>query len=363
MMLLGAAALLAAPDGSYPVKRSLELAELSHKEQEQRLSADLHSAVVAMQAELGDLAAETTSATAPIRGATTLATAESQRPASHAASYHIKRSLELAELSKKEQDLRLSADLRKQMEGLQAGLKTLSSSLAVKGSVATSGGTAGTNAAHGSHATHSPPSFHRARLISLRQQAEELSGRRLSEGIRQALHSAEEQAARDRAALSEARGNRMRQLVHDHHEANENMRRRLRKLKGATSLVGGEPGGEAPAIAAAVPSTHEAALSGLEASLAKTNQLIHELRRRGEACEKAESHAHHKLASAVSAHTTAQKLADSLATGGAVHTTVTKKAASTITSNLAKKLDAQAEAAVEKKTHACQLGELVVERD
>ena len=117
---------------------------------------------------------------------------------------------------------------------------------------------------------------------------------------------------------------------------------RLRKLKGATSLVGGEPGGEAPAIAAAVPSTHEAALSGLEASLAKTNQLIHELRRRGEACEKAESHAHTSLPRRLGPH---KKLADSLATGGAVHTTVTKKAASTITSNLAKKLDAQAEAA------------------
>ena len=245
MMLLGAAALLAAPDGSYPVKRSLELAELSHKEQEQRLSADLHSAVVAMQAELGDLAAETTSATPPIRGATTLATAESQRPASHAASYHIKRSLELAELSKKEQDLRLSADLRKQMEGLQAGLKTLSSSLAVKGSVATSGGTAGTNAAHGSHATHSL-------LVSTGRASSACASKPRSErppaveGIRQALHGAEEQAACDHAALSEARGNRMRQLVHDHHEANENMRRRLRKLKGATSLVGGEPGGRRP---------------------------------------------------------------------------------------------------------------------
>ena len=48
-----------------------------------------------------------------------------------------------------------------------------------------------------------------------------------------------------------------------------------------------------------------------------------------------------------------QKLADSLATGGAVHTTVTKKAAS-ITSNWPRSSTPRRRLP-EKKTHACQL--------
>ena len=186
---LGAAALLAAPD-SYP--RSLELAELSHKEQEQRLSADLHSAVVAIFGDLaGDFGDGAHQRRDHARDGRVAAPGVTRGGLPHQA-------LARARRAQQEGAGSPSECRPAKANGGSAGGTQSTLELARRQAVATS---------RHSHATHSPPSFHRARLISLRQQAEELSGRRLSEGIRQALHSAEEQAARDRAARH-------------HHEAN-----------------------------------------------------------------------------------------------------------------------------------------------